>query len=293
MKILAYLFLIISFTGNGQELYRISQYSTNSVLFSSSLSSFNDGLKITALGRKQWSNISGSPTTGLVSISSNINSSKLSVSGFLLADEYSIFNRTVASVGLSYKLKINEVNYISAGINGGFNSDKVDLTRANYDVNDAVAVTGLINKVNPLFGFSLAYANTKLDLTASIGVQDVLYKRNPILYVSKLFRLDDSFDLHSSLLFKNSLNTDRSQFDVNSLLMYKKTMGAGIGYRLNNELVFMARLNLLGKYELGYAYDMSIGKLRGFNGHELYLRFNLKTKNTSSMFGTGYTNPLI
>src|SRR6218665_2665759 len=184
MKIMMFFLVLMSFRANGQELYRIAQYTSNSTLFSPSLSAFSEGVQFTALGRKQWSGISGAPITGMFSVSGNVNGSRIYLNGNIVSDQVSVYNRTVANIGISYKLPINANNYISAGLSGGFNSDNVDLSRANFNSGDDFLLYGIQNDVSASLGASMSYGNSKLKLTASGGIQDVLFKKNVFGYVN-------------------------------------------------------------------------------------------------------------
>lgn len=292
MKKLSFLFLVIASAANSQELYRIAQYSSNPTLFSPSMSAFSEGTQFTVLGRKQWSGISGAPTTGLFSYSGNINGSKLYVNGNFVSDQVSVYNRTNANLGVSYKLAMNTNNHLAVGLSGGFTADKVDLSRASFTEGDNYLDFGLQNQVTATFGTSVTYGNNSLRLTASGGVMDVLYKKNFFGYVGKTWPINE-LDIHTSLLYKYSAGTDRDQLDLNTLLMYKRTVGVGLGYRMNNEFVIMGRLILKEKYQVGYAYDLAFGKLRGLSGHEIFLRIQLPSKNSSTLIRSGYTNPII
>lgn len=275
-----------------QEMYRISQYTSNSTLFSPSLSAFNSGVNVSGLVRKQWASIQGAPTTGMLNLSSSINASKFYINGNIIMDQLSVYRKTEMNIGLSYKLKVNDNNYFSGGIAGGFNSDKVDLSRVEFQSGDNLIYSNLNSNVRPLLTTSVSYGNIPLNLTASIGFQDALKFQNVFGFLTKKWILANDFDLHTSALFKYSAGTGRSQTDLNVLGMYKETIGIGAGYRLNNELVFMARVQLFSKLQIGYAYDMSLGKLNGLNGHEVFLSYKI-TKSTAAFKSSGYTNPIL
>jgi len=265
----------------------------NSTLYSPALSAFNSGMQFTMIGRKQWANVPGAPMTGIFTGSSQVNGSKLYVNGFVLSDRFSVYDRTVAALGLCYKLTLNSENYLSVGLSGGFNADQVDLSRAKYNLADDQLGFSLVSVVNPLFGSSIAFGNTGLNLTASIGIQDVLFRKNVFAYLNKSFVLSTDGELQTSVLYKNSLNTGRYQLDLNALYMYRKMIGLGIGFRNTSELVLSARFNVGSKFQFGYSYDMSFGKLNALSGHELFLRMQLPSRSKGGLHGTGYTNPLI
>lgn len=291
-KYLIVVFLLVSIISNGQEMYRISHYSALNTLYSPSMSSAYSGVNISVLGRSQWNNTPGSPKSFVANLTSQILGSKFYINGNVVVDQLSVFNNIEGNLGLTYKLSLNENNYLSLGVQGGFRSFKVDYSRAIYSLGDDYLYQNLNSNVRGLVTPSLTYLNKPLMISASIGGQDLLGMKNLFGYVNKQTVLKkDVLDLHVSLLYKQSLGTKRNQLDINSLVMYRNLFGLGVGYRLNNELVLMARMNIKSLFQVGYCFDLGMSKIKGYTGHEIYLKYTIqKSKNSKS---SGYTNPLI
>lgn len=284
--------IALCFSAFSQELYRISSTAFNNVVYAPSLSAAYSGTNLTLLGRKQW-NINGAPTTGLFIGHGQINGSKLYVSGGISNDQIGIWNRTFGSIGLTYKLKLDDNNFIGVGVAPGFSSDQIDLTRAEFNAGDNVINYQIDNKVYFNGTTSATYGNSKLNLTVSAGFQDFTRQKNVFGMVSKQFDFG-SFDLLSNVLYKQSLTTSRNQTEINAIGMYNQFIGIGAGYRLNSEFVGHFRLNVKNKYMVGYCYDMGLSKLKGLNGHEVFLRLVIPSKNgAAALFRTGFTNPIL
>jgi hypothetical protein len=89
-----------------------------------------------------------------------------------------------------------------------------------------------------------------------------------------------SYDLNPELVLEPSillaLSVGRTPFlELSGLLYYQDLVGVGLLYRLNQTLGAMVRYQHQDKMVFGYAYDISLGKLRNNVGtHELFFGFN-------------------
>lgn len=273
-----------------QEDVKLSTYTKQHILYSPSMSIAHSGINVTGLYRQQW-NISGSPTGGFISASSGINGSGTFVSGYVSHERISIYDKTISEIGISQKLSLGKGNFVGAGLAGGFNSVNVDLSRAQFTAGDQIIANNLASDNLVMATASATYLNTAYKLNVSIGIRDALHFRNLIGYISKNFDLSPSVELDISSLSKYSLRTNKYEVDLTGMVTYNDFISVGISGRNTKQFVALLNIDVMKKFDIGYAYDFHYGDLAGLSAHEIYLRFKLSKSQSVSKIG--FTNPRI
>lgn len=292
-KLLIICFLIGSKSVLSQEDIKLSTHgSWQHVLYAPSLAIAHQDINVTALFRKQWS-VSGAPTTGFVSAHSQLNGSNTFISGYVGFERISVYDKTSSEVGITQRIKVNEKNFIGAGVAVGFNALRVDLSRANFSSGDDLIGSQIINTNDLILTPSISWINTSFKSNLSLGMRDVLGTKNLFGYFSKLFVLNDKFGLDASILSKYSVNTEKVEVGLTALLTYDNMFSLGITGRNQNQVVGLFQFNLKDKFKVGYAYDHHFGSLNGFNSHEIVLRLRIPGKTSGNLKKLGFTNPRI
>ena len=75
------------------------------------------------------------------------------------------------------------------------------------------------------------------------------------------------------------------EFDFNAAVMFKRMFWLGASYRTGDAVIFIFEYIYKNQVRIGYAYDLTVSKLSGYNNgsHELMLGLDLGT-NIAKLF---------
>jgi type IX secretion system PorP/SprF family membrane protein len=213
----------------------------------------------------------------------------------LVNDRIGNRSRTSAYLDLSGSIALDDKSQrLSVGVSGGMDIVGYDFSQVN-----------VIDPSDPYFG--QAYSVTKANVGAGIyyygdkhyvsfsvprilrpkvtplldSVVQTLNTQHYFLAGGYVFDLNSVFKLQPSTLIKFTLGAPIT-VDANvSLLMYD-VLWTGIMYRFHESVGVNVVYNIKKTLSLGYVYDFPINGLRTYqNGsHELFLRYDIKPKNT-------------
>jgi type IX secretion system PorP/SprF family membrane protein len=154
-----YLFLILLVAGHcfGQNVVPYSLYLMNQSALNPAYIGVNNLANVTAMSRKQWLGIDGSPLTTTLMGSSTI--SMHSAAGLrLMSDSYGINTDTEVIANYAYHINFDDDHNLSFGLQGGFLSSTINYAKLDVDVFDDPSVgTGKQSEFTPSFGFGAMY----------------------------------------------------------------------------------------------------------------------------------------
>src|SRR3954467_11976436 len=106
-KYLTALLLLFALTNVAQQDPQYSLYQFNQLVINPAYAGARDGISVVADVRKQWAGISGSPTTGAVSVHSPILNNKVGVGLSMVSDKLGPKSVTSVYANFAYIAKIN------------------------------------------------------------------------------------------------------------------------------------------------------------------------------------------
>ncbi len=244
-------------------------------MFNSTISMFNPamtGLEYNHYGaatyRNQWTGFDGAPqTVGWV-----YETSKLPLHGGLgttgYFDKIGFQTDLAFNLQYAYHIKLAGLKSLSFGVAAGLRNKTLDADWNLIDLKDpSIPPNGSDITHNINFGlayvaggFTLGLSSTQItEPTFEINQGKILSARHYYLHSKYMIRLSPSSVIQPGLLVK----TDgvSTQFDVNLQYTYQDTYWAGISYRYDDALCFMAGTDVLGKYRIACAYDMTLSKI--------------------------------
>ena len=292
---LTVLFVIISLNSFSQQQAQFSMYRFNPLVYNAAYAGSKDGLSITALGRKQWVGLNGSPTTGTISIHSPFKNEHLSAGISASFDKIGSTKNTGVFGDLAYRFKVNTKTRLSFGLKGGFDIFSINYSTLDVlDPDDIIFTTPIKNELLPNFGFGIYLDNRKyfIGITSPKLIQTVV--ESPILVNNGLktkrhlhvmggyvFKIKSYFDLIPIVNVKTAPNSPIS-LDLNLNALFYEKFWAGIGYRVGDALVASLMYDFTEKVKVGYAYDFTLSKLSSYNNgsHEIMVSYDLDYFNT-------------
>jgi type IX secretion system PorP/SprF family membrane protein len=282
-----------------------SQYMFNMLSVNPAYAGSREQLSFTALYRKQWVGIDGAPTTFTFSADSPIRNQRMALGLNVVSDRIGISKTLMANVCYAYRIRFNNDGVLSLGIQGGINQYRADYASVNTTQtsggNPDNAFANSVSSLFPNFGFGVYYYTQKFyvgiaspkmiknNLTGenrpTLDFSSFPNRQNRHLFVTAgyAFDVNEDITLKPSALLKGVKGAPL-EGDINLNVWWKRKVGAGLSYRTASALLAMIELEVKPEIHFGYAYDMSLGGLRGTNSgsHELMLRYEPNAKKMAS-----------
>ena len=267
----------------------------------------NGSICFDALYRQQWVNFPGAPKTGLFGF--NMNAGNFGVGLTIVNDQIGFQNTTMARVAGAYHIHVggNGAGILSIGVDAGIYQTKINGTyippQTNVDPsipNNGGNNSQNLNKMSPDFGGGIYYtipnklyigiSSTHLGGEVLTGSAAPLHNplNTPLTYdvarhyyvmAGYTFNLRNGEDaLQPNVLVKTDAAS--TQVDINLTYMYKKMIGLGVSYRLQDAIAPMLVYKAPFGLRVAYSYDITTSKIKGYSAgtHEISIGFCMKPK---------------
>lgn len=297
MKLKGLFILAVTFCTSiqAQQDPQYSQYMYNMSTINPGYVTGQTGLISTGfLYRKQWTGIEGSPQTA--NLFANIPlKEKIEISvnyvNDRIGDAIPVKNDYV-NVDFAYITRISETTRLSYGLKTGINSLRINPAGSDVMDDPAFVDNSSSTQLNIGAGVYLFTGNFYAGLSspnllpsnvsiADIGVSES--KTHIYGIAGYVFDFIDNVRLKPSMVIKQVIDSPLT-FDIslNSLIYNKFELG--VSYRLNDSFIALAGFNITQNLKIGYAYDISINDLSGYNNgsHEVILLYNFDLLNLSN-----------
>lgn len=135
-------------------------------------------------------------------------------------------------------------------------------------------------------GFGLFYLRDHFYIGASVAhlnQPQFKYGTSTMMYLSRHYYLSGGysidltpkFELKPSVHFKSDGKS--SQIDLNTNIVYNKTVWGGVSYRIDDAMVALLGLQFRNGIKIGYSFDISTSKIAK-SSHEFLLSYCFNTK---------------
>jgi type IX secretion system PorP/SprF family membrane protein len=252
-------------------------------------------MNVVLMNRNQWTGLEGAPVTTVAGADAalNIFGKKAGIGLEVMNDDIGLFNNLMIRLSLARRYLLGE-GELGIGISTGILSQSFDGTgtyippESDYhESNDPLVPTEKVNGFAPDFGLGAFYQG--VEWYAGVGLQHlfspepnfqdefyVYVHRSLFLTGGYLINLEErNFDLEPSFFFRQGGGS--WQADLNLNLHFRNKYWAGLTYRVQDAIVFLAGINLKNGIRAGYSYDITTSKLSnaGSSGsHEIMLGYS-------------------
>ncbi|HEU4717295.1 MAG TPA: type IX secretion system membrane protein PorP/SprF [Bacteroidia bacterium] len=273
----------------------VSQYMFNPLYINPAYAGSRGVMNGDILLRKQWVGFPGAPTTEVFAVNAPTRKGKVGLGLEVIGDQIGPKRNSGLYFDYAYRLPLGK-GKLAFGLGAGIMNYRVNWNEIEYkDAQDPYASLGATNITKPDFKGGIYFNNKRFYIGASIThmnqeayvlIKDSLtlkanMSQHTFFTMGRAFQLGDNITFCPSILVRytarNGPGSNTSTGDLNLNFRYKELMWAGISFRGDKELVFMAQYNLNSKWKLGYSYDMSLGPLKTYESgsHEIVLAFDL------------------
>jgi len=288
-----------------------SQYMFNGIYINPAYAGYKENLNFHSYFRSQWTGIEGAPKSMSLAVDAIANNGNVGLALQISNDRLGAQTNLSAYANYSYRLRMNAEGTSRLAFGLGLGAMQLGINGALLNPNDPEPnlVTGMQSTIVPDGRVGVFYSDDKYyaGLSADNLVSQFINVRNrgyiaqpkPHYYLTggALFPLSEDVLIKPSILLKDDAGGPTS-LDLNAFLMFGQRFWVGGSYRtgvklyqksylqtdLSNLNSFVAAMELfpLENLRVGYAYDVSIGPLKGYSGgsHEISIGFYIKTQKT-------------
>ncbi len=276
---------------NAQQDEQMSLYMFNQLYLNPAYAGSRNALSAIAIGRFQWVDFEGAPTTQWFSIHAPFRQQSLGAGIHMVNDRIGARSRTAVYGDISGSISLNSKNdRLAAGISAGVDVVGYDFSEMIVnDINDPY-YNSSFSSTRPNVGAGLYYYGERHFVSLSTPrlfesstnidtIVQTLNTRHFFLSGGYVFDLNSVFKLKPSVLMKYTSKAPVT-IDANvSLLMYDQ-IWAGLMYRYHEAVGVNVMYTLKNTFSIGYVYDFPINGLRTYQygSHEVFLRYDFTPK---------------
>ncbi len=293
-KIIIGLVLLINILKAQNEII-VNQYSQNIFALNSSYSSLSNRAEANVYYKKLWAGFADSPEFSQITLASPLKNKKLGLGLNLMYQQIGLFTNLNAQGSFSYKLKLNDINYLSFGLQAGIKRLQVNFSKINaYHSDEFLNYPTLQASTLPTADFSVSYQ--RKNFLAFVSANQLLankFKFNDATYQPSLksqvvpyYLIGIKWDKTLSKQFNNSVCLiARShqglpiQAELSDVVTWQNKFSVGLGYRQTYSAYVLTRLNITPNLLVGYSYEYNVRKLNKYTngGHEINICYKLGT----------------
>lgn len=271
-----------------QNRVNFSQYMHNHQVFNPGYIDGSKHVGGSMLYRMQWMGFEGAPKTF---IGNGFYSFKNHCFGLqLLNDNITIFKHLEAGLTYSYLIRLDRNTTMSLGIKATYNQQSANYGSLNYFDSGDQTLSGGFTKIGVNFGGGIFVRNK--NWYAGIGAPYIFNNRNidpgmtlfsdiqyNHFYVSGGYKLADNYMyvIYPTALMKWTKGSPLAiGMDFN--MIWNERIWGGLGYRIDNTVVFSAGLIFMKDFKAVYSYDLGLGKVNRVGGmtHEISIGYGME-----------------
>lgn len=280
---------VIYFSTNilAQQDPMLSQYMFNGLYLNPAYAGSHDYWTSTLTYRNQWVGMDGAPETAIAAVDGPIKGNNMGLGALLYHDRIGVTRQNAVVLNYAYQIKINKTTKLALGINAGISQFSARLTDLTVWDQDKVFQNDLTSKIIPRLGIGAYYFGEKHYVGLSIPTLFAYQKgidfnfdlsrasflrRHYLLTAGYVFDVSTNVKLKPSILLKY-VQSAPLEADFNLSAVYKDKFWIGASFRTNDAVVFLVEYQTNNYFRVGYAYDLTVSKLRTYNtgSHEIMI----------------------
>jgi type IX secretion system PorP/SprF family membrane protein len=269
-----------------------NQYMNNLLTIQPAYAGMSGYVNVTALSRIQWVGFDGAPVTNTVTIQGPFKKYNVGLGLSIINDRFGPVRQNGVYADYSYRIPLDNDQYFSFGMKGGFNRFEALLTDLNvHDPNDPVVAFDINKKYLPNFGIGLMWHADNFFVGASVpkifknkinsNSGETVYHEELNFYAMGGYVVDvtDFVKFKPTILVRWSENTPVVA-DLSANMLFYERVWVGATYRLQNSYGLLFQIFISNHVKLGYAYDLTSFRPSQYNAgtHEFMLSYDFPFK---------------
>jgi type IX secretion system PorP/SprF family membrane protein len=272
-----------------------TQYNFNTQVINPAYAGTWDNLGFLVLGRHQWAGMDGAPKTYTLSVQSPTRFQNVSVGMNIVSDRAGFENRTSANIDYSYRLQLNNQNFLRLGLKGGITSYTVNFSDyVGYpgDPADPMFMGEIDKKIMPNFGIGAYWYSNDYYLGFSVPkiVQNDFESnynnystsaelRHMYLTGGYVYKFSEDVQFKPAFLTRMVWGAP-AIFDLSANFLLREMVWLGANYRFSNSFGFIAQWIFDHQLRIGYAVEFTTAQIHSFHSgtHEVMVSFELSDR---------------
>ena len=295
------IFILVIFIANqswGQQETSITNYWSHMNLFNPAYVGSDNMINFKSTIRNQWSGISESPVTQMVSYSKPFGD-KVGLGLSIVNDKVFIENSTYVGIDFSYKLTVSDKALLYFGLKAAANFYSINTSTLDYYSSQANNFFDPslfnIDQFDPNIGLGFLLKREKWFLSLSVprmlsterasskdngnGISTTVGTSKPHLYVSSGYNFNlknPKWSLTPSFLLRTVKDVPVA-LDSNLLVSYMDKVDLSFTYGNSKTYAVTFGIDFADKYRVGYSYETSSRSLLSteWNSSELFLAYSI------------------
>ncbi|QJD95218.1 PorP/SprF family type IX secretion system membrane protein [Mucilaginibacter robiniae] len=278
-----------------QQLFTYTQYMNNLTPINHTYSLLDEQGSVSAIYRKQWAGIEGSPSTFLFSSAFPLQRIGAAAGITVMDDKFAVEHQTEINAYFAKSVRLSEKGYLAVSMDAGVRRYVASYSSVAPD--DPMFLYSDVRETRPNLGFGVMYYSDNYYLGVSVpqfnlrslGVASAeknTYFRNHY-YVQGAYlsgQQGDDFRVKPAFLFQATKGVPATA-DVSTTVYIKSILGIGANYRTNNEMAGILSVQVDG-LRLGYAYQFGTANNNisqfTFATHEIMLTYSFGSRGNNS-----------
>jgi type IX secretion system PorP/SprF family membrane protein len=289
------LFVFITQLTFAQQDPAYSMYMYNGISVNPAVAGSAETFSATALYRKQWAGIKGSPETQTLNVDAPFWNKKIGLGLSIVNDKIGVVQNLNINAQYAYRVKFENAT-LSMGLQAGMNNyaaDYISVSTNSQNVTDN-SFSENVNRMIFNCGAGIYYYAQKFYTGFSVphiinqsldGIQDgsgaqARQYRHYFFTAGYVFNAGEKFKIKPSTLVKLADGAP-IQLDVSTNIWYNEMFCLGFSYRTNDSFTSMIQIQIAKQFRIGYAYDYITSSLSRYTtgNNEVMLRYELPKKN--------------
>lgn len=289
---------------SAQQDAQYSQYLFNGIYINPAYAGYKENLNMHMFYRNQWTGIKGSPTSMSLALDAIANEGNVGLALQVSTDKLGAQTNLSAYGNYAYRIRMNDdgSSRLAFGVGLGAVQLGIDGSMLNPNNPERDQPTGSQTTILPDARAGVYFSNNKFFagfsvdnlITQYINIDKYAFIPQPkphfYLTAGTLLDLSSELKLKPSVLLKDDRGGPTS-LDVNAFLLLSEKLWLGGSYRTGiklydkghlqnnlsslNSAIAAVEFFATDKLRIGYAYDFSIGPLKGYSSgtHEISVGF--------------------
>lgn len=290
----------------GQQDAQFSQYMFNGIYINPAYAGYKENLNFHSYYRSQWTGLNGGPKSFTLAVDAIANQGNVGLAFQVASDKIGAQKNLTSYISYAYRLRMNDegTSRLAFGVSGGIMQLGLDGSLLNPNDPEPEMPLGMQSATIPDARAGVFFSNERFfagfsadNLVSSIiNVRRYAYVPQPVVHLyatsGVLIPIAEDLLLKPSFLIKDDLHGP-TNIDLNAFILFSDKIWLGGSYRTGMNLFkrknlpeqLSRRNSAVGALEifptqalrLGYAYDFSVGPLRGQSGgsHEMSIAYYL------------------
>lgn len=286
------LFLVSALPLWSQQDPQYSQYMFNPMVINPAYAGSRGIMNGSLVLRKQWVGFPGAPSTEAFAFNTPTKKGKLGLGLQLVADQIGPKSSMGLMTTYAYRLPLGK-GKLAFGLGAGLVSYRINWDEITYhDAGDFYDNQANYKKTLPDFNFGMYY-NTK---SFYVGISTTHLNRgvygvhvdtlntitahltpHSFFTIGKAFSINDNVIFSPSMMVKSVTGIGIPSVDLSANFQFRNQLWAGLSARSDRSMIVMVQYRIADKLKIGYAYEMTTGRLKNQNSgsHELMLGYDI------------------